>query len=93
MWTEHLGRAGVDTTALAQRERLAVADKRSLPLHAWEAIYERFSSRHHFFYGRDQLGCDDEDDPIPGFRGIAVDVYNGITGLPLCSVDVGVDYV
>ena len=92
-WTEHLANSGVDITELNNREPQSIGDKRTLPFDAWESIYERFSSRHRFYHGRDQLGCDDEEDPATGLRGITVDVYNGITGLLICTVDVGIDII
>ena len=66
-------------------------DDRMLPHHGWHSIYHRFSRRHNFLLGRDQAGCNDEDDAGTGTRGITVDIYNGLTGTFVCTVDVGID--
>lgn len=91
-WSKQLTHTATDVVPSELRQRRLPMDDRMLPPHAWHSIYHRFSRRHNFLLGRDQAGCDDEDDVGKGLKGTTVDIYNVLTGTFVCTVDVGIDH-
>ena len=44
-----------------------------------------------YWWGRDELGADDDADPNTGLKGKTFEIYNGLTGELTCKVDIGID--
>ena len=80
-WTEHMALTEVDDVPTEIRQQRLPMDNRALPSHAWQSIYHRFSRRHNFMLGRDQIGCDDLDRDGMLLRGTTIDIYNRLTGI------------